>query len=350
VTPRYWIVNYVAFAEGLVFFGGDLTATETLQEGQTWQGTFGFVNVSDVDFDEPLQVSSSFRNLTTGITFRDTITIASPSAGDTTLFTVSFSTKGSPGVHDAEIFVNPYFQPEPFYDNNRFAMSGRIIVEGESFNPVLDVTVDGRHIGRDEYVSAAPKILISLWDENKILFSADTTNLIVLLSSACAGEACEFHRLYFSDGAWTPATSSSPFTASFTLANLQEGRYEMRIAAQDASGNNSGDEPMELSFRIENGDTFEFSPPYPNPATSEITVELFVTGDVAVDGVSLELVNMQGKLAARYEIDQALHQGTNRVRLPIDEQGISSGLYVYRFRATSDGKAVSQSGKICIVR
>ncbi len=60
-----------------------------------------------------------------------------------------------------------------------------------SYNPVLDVTVDGRRLMEGDYVSTNPMILVKLWDENEYNFKDNLEGMRILLTYPCEDDDCE---------------------------------------------------------------------------------------------------------------------------------------------------------------
>src|SRR5690606_36214287 len=100
--------------------------------------------------------------------------ILAPLPATETNFEIQLSTEASPGLNDVTVFVNPRVLPELYYDNNVLVLNSYLNVQGDVFNPVLEVTIDGRFVTNGDYVSSYPVIVGRLWDENSILLKTDT--------------------------------------------------------------------------------------------------------------------------------------------------------------------------------
>ncbi len=66
-----------------------------------------------------------------------------------------------------------------FYTYNNSAVT-RIVVQGDTAKPVMDITYDGVKANSGEYISAQPKIVLKFLDDSKI-FIKDTSNIRVQL-------------------------------------------------------------------------------------------------------------------------------------------------------------------------
>jgi hypothetical protein len=183
VTPAQldqWIVTYEPVAEGLLLYSGP-REQQSVFEGQTWNGDYSFVNISNEVFGDSLTVKYEVKNPVTFATAAATMKVKAPVPGDTTHFTIPVHTLSHDGVNDIEVFVNPRVISEVSYDNNLIVLSDHLNVLTDGADPVLDVTVDGRHVVHDEFISPAPDIRIMLWDNNPYLLKKDTTDMIILL-------------------------------------------------------------------------------------------------------------------------------------------------------------------------
>jgi hypothetical protein len=246
--------------------------------------------------------------------------------------------------------VNPRVFPEVYYDNNVLELKDILSVEPDLFNPVLDVTIDGRYVLNGDYISRNPKILIKLWDENSFIFKTDTTGVKVFLKFPCDTEECPFKQIFFtqSDVQWQPATSTSDFTVEFNPQNLIEGLYTLRVEATDGEDNSSGAEPYEITVNVAEDNTIIFQPPFPNPSSSIFNFQIVITGDIQIDKMDLEIINPNGKIVGNGVVDE-FFTGTNEIVW--DSSNLPNGLYLYRMILTREGKVIKQvNGKLMLIK
>jgi hypothetical protein len=354
VQLKKWIVTYEPVSEGLIFYNGTRDR-ETVSEGVEWMAGYGFVNVSDKTFSDSLSVLYKVFNHKNLNAVQQTLKIVSPLPGDTTFFSITVNTFQKQGLNDIEVFVNPHLIREQYYDNNIFVLPNHLNVVGEAYNPVLDVSIDGRYIENDEFVSSSPEVLVKLWDENKNLLKKDTTGVSLFMAYPCEQEECQFQRVSFSQQnvTWSPATDTSQFTIHFLPANLADGKYTLRIEASDETGNLSATEPYQISFQVRTALTATVSKPYPNPANDEVNFKVLVTGDSPAVGIEIQIIGLNGIVIQKaYLTDSRLHVGNNILRWQAknsDGSPLPSGIYIYRLLISTE-KTVEQRGKISIVR
>jgi hypothetical protein len=274
----------------------------------------------------------------------------SPVTGQETSFEVSVNTKEKAGLNDVTVFVNPRILPEVYYDNNVLALKNYLNVEADIFNPVLDVTIDGRYILNGDYVSSNPSIVLKLWDENSLLLKTDTTGISVLLKYPCASEDCPFTAIYFTrpDVQWQPATGTTDFTMEFMPQNLPVGMYTLRAEARDVRDNVSGSEPYEITFQVVADNSIILQSPYPNPSTSIFNFDVVVTGDEQPERMQLEVINGNGQSVGEFILEE-FFTGTNTILW--DASNVPSGLYLYRLKLIREGKVVkSAEGKVMRIK
>lgn len=350
---KQWLVLYEPVAEGIVFYHGS-TDRQVLNEGERYSGDFGFINVSDKEFPDSLTVRYALSNRADAGASAAMMKINAPLPGDTTMFSINLNTEGKAGLHDVEVFVNPRLLTERSFDNNVVILGGHVEVLTDNRRPVIDVTIDGRHIENEENVSASPEIIVRVWDENPFILKRDTVDINLYLAFPCAEEDCGFERISFSrdDITWEPATATSGFLVRFSPLRLAEGTYTLRVEATDANGNAAASEPFELSFTVDYDPFIAVASPYPNPFSDEITFELSVSGAEASTGfVHLEITTLNGTKVAEFTRN-GLHVGVNRIRWDGRRSGhrLPDGIYVYRLVVGGVGTQQTQRGKIIIVK
>jgi hypothetical protein len=276
--------------------------------------------------------------------------IKAPLPGAQTLFDVTTNTTGKDGLNDVKVYVNPRILPEVYYDNNVLTLTDFLNVIPDHFNPVLDVTVDGRYLVNGDLVSANPSIVLKLWDENALKLVTDTTGVNIFIKYPCDLDDCPFTAIYFNrpDVEWFPATTTSDFTTIFTPQNLAEGVYMLRIEAKDTRNNGSGMVPYEVTFEVSSQNDLVLQPPYPNPSSSIFFFDLVISGDEHPDGLRLEIINSSGQLVGTFE-KYTFFTGTNSIAW--DASNFPNGLYFYRVSLTSGSQVTRKlQGKLALVK
>jgi hypothetical protein len=276
--------------------------------------------------------------------------IKSPAPGEETSFDIVVNTKEKAGLNTVKVFVNPRVLPEVYYDNNVLELKDILYVEPDLFNPVLDVTIDGRYVLNGDYISRNPKILIKLWDENSFILKTDTAGVKMFIKSPCDTEECPFEQIYFTraDVQWQPATTTSDFTVAFNPQNLPVGSYTLRVEATDVRDNSSGADPYEITVNVAEDNTIIFQPPFPNPSSSIFNFQIVITGDTQIDKMDLEIIHPNGKIVGRGIVDE-FFTGTNKITW--DSSDLPNGLYLYRTTLTRDGKVIKQvNGRLMLTK
>lgn len=353
LTPallQHWIVSYDPAPEGLVF-ENQPEEQVAKKEGDLWQAAYGFVNTSDVLFKDSLVVNYTIYNHQSRRSIVRNIKINAPLPGDTTEFIISVNTFGLAGLNDLEVFVNPYVEIEEYYDNNFVMLPGKLFVVPEVSKPIIDVTVDGRYIARDEVVSSNPSIIADIWDENPFLLISDTTSVRVFFAGPCFDEACSYSRIYFTQPNvfWSPAQADTPFRVEFTPGPLTNGQYRLRVNATDKSGN-SADNPFELSFRVDSDAATYIERPYPNPTTGISTFIVHASGTTPPDRIRFSLTSTDGAGLGNVEFS-SLRVGPNFLQLNVREAfDVNPGIYIYTITVKSSGADFIQRGKIMVVK
>jgi hypothetical protein len=211
-------------------------------------------------------------------------------------------------------------------------------VEGDRLNPILDVTFDGHHILDGDLVSSRPVIAIQLHDENQFLRLDDTSSFAIFLQYPSQYEP---KRISFSED-WVhfiPASSTGQNNASVELTPelYEDGIYELRVKAKDASGNASGDNDFFIRFEVINAESVSYLYNYPNPFSTSTKFVYTLTGNGAPPYYKIQIMSLSGRIVR--EITQQelgpLTVGTHMTDFVwdgTDESGdkLASGTYLYR--------------------
>lgn len=341
---KNWVVEYTPAPEGVLTYAGP-KVSQHLHEGELFTNSYGFLNISEKIFSDSLLVQYTVYNKTLRTSDVRTKRIVAPTPGTETLFDLTYATESKAGLNDVKVFVNPHQLPELYYDNNELILPDFLNVQGDVFNPVLDVTIDGRYVLDGDYVSASPEIILKVWDENPITLIADTTAVKIFLKYP---DALETTPIYFSRGdvQWFPATSTSDFRVEFEPLSLPEGTYTLQINAQDTKGNPGGTKPYVLTFIVLADNSIVIERPYPNPSGSDVYFKITLTGDQHPDTMFLEIMNANGQTVTTFT-KHDLFVGTNM--LMWQRNSIPVGMYLYRMILTRGGKSVkADNGKIIL--
>jgi hypothetical protein len=335
-----WMVLYTPSAEGVLTYSGD-TGPVTLQEGETWLGNYGFKNISLKNFSDSLSVRMevfSQQSLTSELR---TVKIKAPLPGETTPFTFTVNTTNKSGMNDVKVFVNPRELPEQHYENNVLELYSYLDVRPDVFNPVLDVTVDGRYLRNGDFVSPNPKIIVRLWDENSLIRKTDTLGVKLFLTYPDELSPTPIY-LSQSDVVWYAQTEEEDLRIEFSPRNLPEGEYTLRVEARDARNNTSGATPYAVTFHVSYDHTAYLLAPHPNPVSSAVSFVLVFTGETPPDKFVLDIMNSNGQPVHTLEYGGFII-GTNRIVWDgTDSRGnfLANGLYLYRVRLFSNGQPV----------
>jgi hypothetical protein len=349
----HWIVLYTPVPEGLITFFGP-REQQFIAPGNAWTGKYGFVNIGDKSFSDSLVVRYETFNHLRGELDTRTMKIKQPAPGDTTKFDVEIQTGSKPGLNDVDVFVNPRIAPEQYFDNNVMSLVNYLNVEVDAFDPVLDVTVDGRRLADGDFVSVNPLIVISVWDENNNLLKTDLDGMKILLTYPCGDDDCDPIEIDLGGNEikWYPATATTPFKIEFRPVALPEGHYVLHVEAADASGNPSGTVPYEISFNVKEDITVAIQPPYPNPFFNEVYLRVVMTGDVLPEQLQLEITDVNGK-SIREFLPREVHIGANEwVWDGTDESGntVPKGVYFYKAFFVLNGKDYLKINKIILLK
>ncbi|MBI3482019.1 MAG: T9SS type A sorting domain-containing protein, partial [Bacteroidetes bacterium] len=353
VQLKKWFILYESVADGLLFYQGPLT-TQTVQEGQSFTGQYGFTNISSKSFADSLQVFAETNTVAKAYRQTSSFKIKAPAPGDTTKFSVTIHSQGKSGFNDVNVFVNPKIQPEQYYENNAIDLAGYLDVLTDVSKPLLDVTVDRRYLKNGDFVSSSPAIQIKLHDDNRFLFISDTTHINAFLSYPCDLTPCPYERINFSrsDVQWSSSSTGSDFTFNFNPTNLPQGLYALQVNGSDASGNMSGIDPYEVTFQIKNETALTLKAVYPNPSNDIFNFSFVLSGNELPHDFSLQIFSLDGQLVQQFGSNDVstFIVGTNELHWSTAGANMPNGLFAYRLTIKVNEKTVSQSGKLMLIK
>lgn len=344
-----WTVKYSQVPEAVVnpnilySFKAD-----TLDQGEELQLSVAIENVSDFDMDSLLVTydiidNSNFQNEVVAER------MAPLAAQSHVMSDLSVNTIGYQGFNILVLEVNPdNDQPEQYHFNN-FAFIP-FYINTDVYNPLLDVTFDGRHILDGDIVSAKPEILIRLKDENKYLALDDTVLIDVSLRYPDGFRK----KIVFQspEVQFTPAD-----TGNLTEENMAEimmtptfdmdGTYQLIVEARDVSGNETANMSYRLSFEVVNQSMISNVLNYPNPFTSNTRFVFTLTGAEIPDYLKIQIMTVSGRIVKEIMLDElgSVYVGQNTTEYAwdgTDQYGdpLANGIYLYRVVASVSGQSI----------
>lgn len=349
-----WTVTYEGVPEGVVSLQNDQNQNINLEEGEPFLAEFKFTNISEYDFNGPLNVRYTFTNQVTGQEEQNTIQIPAVAAGQEELFELPITTLGRIGLNDLEVFVNPGDQLEQFYNNNVIRLESFFNVLRDEVNPNVDVTFDGIYILDGDIVSPKPVISMELRDNNPYLFKTDGSDVVIKLGKGCDG--CELETIDMASELIeiTPASEGTNFRIDFRpdFGLEPDGIYQLQVEVPDASGNQSGIGPYVVNFEVISESAISNFYPYPNPFSTSTRFVFTLTGEVVPDQLKIQIFTVSGKIVREITQDEIgpIRIGNNITEYAWDGRDefgdkLAIGTYLYRVQIrSSDGSEIGHRG------
>ena len=252
-TPQlnFWRVYFEGLPDLAINNGGTEEVEEdTLQQGERLVLNIGIKNIGE---GEMKPCKALIEILDEGSQSQEYI-LEIPLLAEDEMYQLklNINTRNLLGEHKVIVRVNPEESPrERQYDNNVGAFD--FYIKPDLANPILDVSFDGYRISDGDIISPRAVIEIKLIDENPWLRLNDRE--VFKLKLKRPGEydfenvdiySDEFEFIPDSLNSGTNNAARLIWNANFT----KEGYYKLNVQAQDESGNDSGFEEYEISFRV----------------------------------------------------------------------------------------------------
>lgn len=342
---EYWRILYDEMPDCALRPDVLFVMKDTLEQGENQHVEIAIENISEVDMS--------------ALAFRYTIIdennqvivhneqLASMDAGETITGIFDIPTDNLQGLNKLILHANPGFQqPEMFMFNNIGVT--KFLVGRDQRNPLLDVTFDGIHIMDGDIVSAKPKILITLNDENKFLALSDTSNIEVRLlkpGEALPAKPVDPADLQFFAADPTDLSEENKSYVIYTPTFLEDGEYLLFVLARDQSNNESGALNYRVAFEVFNQPAISNVLNYPNPFSTSTQFVFTLTGSEVPETMKVQIMTVTGKVVREITKDElgAIHVGNNRTDYRwdgTDEYGspLANGVYLYRVITKLNGE------------
>jgi hypothetical protein len=265
---------------------------------------------------------------------------------------LSLPTVGLNGVNKIRLNVNREFQqPELTLVNN--VISREFVINRDPFNPILDVTFDGRRIFDRDIVAPSTEVIMTIKDNNPLIDQADTTNFLVKYKKSTE---LNYQRIYFADPnnllELLPANDDGKAQAALRFKDLSDGVYDLSVEVVDMSGNPSGVRPYTISFEVINETSITHFYPYPNPFSTRMKFVYTLTGDRVPEDIMIQIFTVSGKVVR--EISRAdlepIFIGNNISDFSwdgTDQYGdrLANGVYFYKVTVKDNGSNLKRASK-----
>ncbi len=223
-------------------------------------------------------------------------------------------------------FNNLYFQP--------------IKVKTDAIGPLVDVTIDGKHLMADDIVSPEPEIVIQINDDNSYLpVSVSDSTFRIWFGT---------ETIYTNNPMVTIEGNDSIEKGSirmpenktklvFKPGKLADGQYTLAVQGYDSKGNVASQRPYVIQMTVVNQKSISQVLPYPNPFSSACRFAYTLTGDEKPSRFDIEIYTITGRLVKVVDLLAAgdVHFGYNITQYAWDgrdEYGdqLANGVYVYK--------------------
>ncbi|WNB18652.1 putative type IX secretion system sortase PorU2 [Marivirga arenosa] len=321
-----------------------------LAEGEVYNASFQLFNVTPNDFDDPIILNREIFNRESRQTFNEKIQFPALLSESDTTFSLGINSEAKVGENDLILKLNDNNSySEKRFSNNLLNYNRLFMVQKDSLPPLIEVTFDGISILDGDIVSPQPFIQIELKDENQLIQKKDTTGIEMELLEQCEG--CLPQRINFSSPnvEWIPASEENAFTINYQPNPLEDGNYQLRVRATDASENTAGEEPYKVRFEVVNASTITNFYPYPNPFSTSTRFVFTLTGSDLPQEIKIQILTVTGRVVREILQDEIgpIHIGNNITDYAWDGKDefgdrLANGVYLYRVLVRKDGAFMEQ--------
>lgn len=341
VNVDFWRVFFESAPEAILNKDDSFVFnSDTLDQGQLMEFAIKAENISGKDMDSLLVKYTITNEANESIVqYQRHAPLLS---NDVQQLNFSYDTRTLAGDNQFNFEINPdEDQSEKFLFNN-FGVKDFHVRKDEK-DPVLDVSFDGVHIINGDLVSATPFILIDVRDDNEYLLLDNPENILVALIDP-NGNRVDYDQSS-PELTFEPATDSDNNQAKISLEPTLtiDGDYRLLVQAIDATGNFSGDNAYEVTFRVMLKESVSNVLNYPNPFSTQTQFIFTLTGSEVPDDISISILTISGKVVKEISREELgpLRIGLNRTDYRwkgTDDYGekLANGVYLYKVNLPKD--------------
>ena len=341
VNINFWRVLYESPPEAILNKDDTFVFnSDTLEQGQIMEFAIKAENISGKDMDSLLVKYTITNSNNESIIKYDRV--APLESNDIQQLNFTYDTKTLSGDQQFNFEINPDGDQQEKFLFNNFGVKDFFVRKDER-EPVLDVSFDGIHIINGDIVAANPFILIDVRDENEYLLLDDPEKIMVSLVDP-SGNRVDYN-VSSPELSFEPATETNKNQAKISLEPTltQDGDYRLLVQASDATGNISGDNDYEVTFKIILRESVSNVLNYPNPFSSQTQFIFTLTGTEVPDDISISILTVSGKVVKEISREELgpLRIGLNRTDYKwtgTDDYGekLANGVYLYKVNLPAD--------------
>lgn len=270
---------------------------------------------------------------------------------------VVFSTAGLRDPKTTIDTVELYFETSltgnenEIFTFNNIAIT-RFVVAGDSIDPDMDITYDGKKIKNGDFVQSNPEIKLQFFDNSSMVIS-DTSNIKVYKFNS---QTQLYNYIpYFINGVKNPVIDISFPDNSFLQAvvdyrpALTKGEHKFRFVASDISGN-FADSVLNTVVVDDNMTIFDIAN-YPNPMKTETNFMFRLSGEENPSSCKLKIYTVTGRMIK--EINAPASVGYNNIYWDgkdSDGDFLANGTYLYKFVIQGNTQTETSIQKLVILR
>ncbi len=322
---------------------------DTVRKGESISVQFTTRNITENDMDS-LLVRFSIKDINRTLVYSGTQRYAPLPRSSSAILSHSVNTVNFPseGHMTFNIEINPdKDQPEQYQFNNYYEYN--FFIDQDLVNPILDVTVNGKHLMAGDIVSPNPEILMEINDDNPFLLVSDTAFEVSF--GYKTPNSANLPRVFIKGNpqmevvpAQLPDNKARLY---FRPGPLDDGEYTIRVQGYDQSGNPSGKVAYEMDFTVINRSSLSDVLNYPNPFSTSTRFVYTLTGNEIPERFELHIYSISGKLVNVIDLVEMndIKIGRNITDYAWDGKDefgdvLANGVYIYKVIAKLNGEAI----------
>ena len=199
--------------------------------------------------------------------------------------------------------------------------------------PILEVSADGRRLAENDFVAARPTLGVLVIDDNPMDNLPDSAAVEVFLQRPCGQCPLEKVTAKVASIKWSNP-SRNVLRVDLGLETLPTGKYQLRVRATDAAGNEANKGTYAVGFRVGAGEQLDNLRAFPNPAVGFIQFNFTPNEAQVGETAVLKIYNVAGRLVKQTVFK--MQAGENRVFWLGDagENGrAAAGVYLYDLKS-----------------